>query len=407
MISPIQHVISFVLAIAFTGAVFSQSDKLKALEAQRAQFQKEIRELNALLLSDKGKQKSVLTQVENYNYKISVLQNLIQITNDQANQLTREINANQNEISSLREQLEALKKDYAAMIVKSYKSKSDQSKVMFLLSSENFKQAYKRLQYINQYKDYQKQQAEDIKAKTEKLQMLNITLLKQKEQKQKLVEENRKTKRELESEMKIQESLMAEIRKDMRKHTAELNKKKQEADRIDREINRLIREAIAASNKEAGNTKSTGNFVLTPAAKKLAASFEANKGKLGWPVERGIIKSKFGVQRSIADKSVTQNYEGIKIATEQGAQVKAVFNGEVSQIMVIKNANPAIIVRHGNYITVYLNLSKIYVKKGDKISTGQIIGEVFTNQFTGETLLGFRVYKNDQKQNPEYWLAKN
>ena len=407
MISPIQHVISFVLAIAFTGAVFSQSDKLKALEAQRAQFQKEIRELNALLLSDKGKQKSVLTQVENYNYKISVLQNLIQITNDQANQLTREINANQNEISSLREQLEALKKDYAAMIVKSYKSKSDQSKVMFLLSSENFKQAYKRLQYINQYKDYQKQQAEDIKAKTEKLQMLNITLLKQKEQKQKLVEENRKTKRELESEMKIQESLMAEIRKDMRKHTAELNKKKQEADRIDREINRLIREAIAESNKEAGNTKSTGNFVLTPAAKKLAASFEANKGKLGWPVERGIIKSKFGVQRSIADKSVTQNYEGIKIATEQGAQVKAVFNGEVSQIMVIKNANPAIIVRHGNYITVYLNLSKIYVKKGDKISTGQIIGEVFTNQFTGETLLGFRVYKNDQKQNPEYWLAKN
>ena len=112
-------------------------------------------------------------------------------------------------------------------------------------------------------------------------------------------------------------------------------------------------------------------------------------------------------KRQITDRSVTQNYEGIKIATEQGSKVKAVFNGEVSQIMVIKNANPAIIIRHGNYITVYLNLSKINVKKGDVITTGQTIGEVFTNTFTGETLLGFRVYKNDQKLNPEYWLAKN
>lgn len=397
----------FVALFLMSPLAFGQSDKLKRLEAQRLQKQKEIKELNALLFSDKKKQQSVVTQVENYNYKISVLQNLIKITNDQANQLTREINTNQNEISSLREQLKELKADYAAMIVKSYKSKSEQSKVMFLLSSENFKQAYKRLQYINQYKDYQKEQAEAIKAKTKTLQQLNITLLEQKEQKQKLVEENRKAKRELEGEMKIQESLMAEIRQSMSKHTAEITKKRQEADRIDREINRLIREAIAASNKEAGNSKSTGNFVLTPAAKKLAANFEANKGKLGWPVERGVIKSKFGVQRSITDRSVTQNYEGIKIATEQGSKVKAVFNGEVSQIMVIKNANPAIIVRHGNYISVYLNLSKIYVKKGDKITTGQNIGEVFTNKFTGETLLGFRVYKNNQKLNPEYWLAKN
>jgi septal ring factor EnvC (AmiA/AmiB activator) len=278
---------------------------------------------------------------------------------------------------------------------------------MFLLSSDNFKQAYKRLQYINQYKAYQKKQAEDIKAKTQDLQNLNLELSKQKEIKKKLVAENRKAKIALESEMKIQQDLMVLIRKDIKKHTAEIRKKRQEADRIDKEINRLIREAIAASNKKAGKKTSTGKFVLTPAAKKLAANFESNKGKLRWPVDRGVIKSKYGLQRSITDKAVKQNYKSIYISTEKNEKVKAVFKGEVYKIMVIKNANPAVMISHGSYITVYMNMSKINVKSGDKIETGQVIGEAFTNKQTGETLLGFRVYKNDATQNPEYWLSKN
>lgn len=394
------------LLVSFS-VVTAQSDKLKALEAKRAQYAKELKILDNLLFLDKKKQKTVVSQVEDVNYKIQVRQNLINITNEQANQLTREINSNQKEITSLRTQLTELKEDYAAMIVKSYKSKSEQSKVMFLLSSDNFKQAYKRLQYINQYKEYQKQQAEDIKVKTQDLQALNITLAKQKEEKNKLVTENKKAKKALEQEMKAQEALMVLIKKDLNKHTAELRQKRQEAARIDREIDRLIKEAIAASNKKAGNKTSTGKFVLTPAAKKLAANFEANKGKLGWPVDRGVIKSKFGLQRSITDNSVTQNYSGIKIATEKNAKVKAIFSGEVSEILVIKNSNPAILIRHGNYLTIYNNMSKIFVKKGDKIKTGAVIGEVFTSPKTGQSLLGFRVYKNDTPQNPEYWLSKN
>lgn len=387
--------------------VTAQSDKIKALEAKRAQYAKELKQLNTLLSIDKKKEKSVVTQVEDVNSKIRISQNLIRITNEQANQLTREINNNQKEITGLRTQLKELKKAYAGMIVKSYKSKSEQSKIMFLVSSHNFKQAYKRLQYINQYKAYQKEQAEDIKVKTEDLQVLNLRLVKQKEAKKKLVEENRKTKRALELEMKAQESLMALIRKDLNKHTLEIRQKRQEAERIDREIDRLIKEAIAKSNKKAGNKTSTGKFVLTPAAKVLAANFEANKGNLGWPVSRGVIKSRYGLQRSITDNSVTQNYSGIKIETEKNAKVKAVFTGEVSEILVIKNSNPAILIRHGNYLTIYNNMSKILVKKGDKIKTGAIIGEVFTSSKTGQALLGFRVYKNDTPQNPEYWLSKN
>lgn len=387
-------------------SLFSQSDKQKKLEAQRQQVLKEMKQINALLYTKKKEQKSEITLIENINAKVNARKNLIRITNQQANLLTREINTNQKEITSLRTQLQELKDDYAAMVVKSYKSKSEQSKVMFLLSSSNFKQAYKRLQYIKQYANYQKEQGESIKAKTKELQALNIQLSKQKEDKQKLIEENRVAKRELEKELKQREVLMASIKSDMSKFSAQIKKKRQEADRIDREINRLIREAIAASNKKAGKTTSTGKFVLTPEAKKLASNFEANKGKLGWPVSRGVIKAKYGKGRSLTDSSVEVNNPGIKIATVSNAEVKAVFNGEVSEILVIKRGNPAIMIRHGNYLSIYTNLSKIYVKKGDKVTTGQAIGQVFTNRINGETLLGFRIYKNNQKLNPQYWLSK-
>jgi septal ring factor EnvC (AmiA/AmiB activator) len=386
--------------------VHAQSAKQKALEAERQQKLREIKQINALLFSNKKEQKSVITLIEDINYKISVRKNLIRITNEQANLLTREINSNQKEITSLRAQLQELKDDYAAMIVKSYKSKSEQSRIMFLLSSENFKQAYKRLQYFKQYTDYQKEQGEAIKAKTEELQELNIKLTQQKKDKQKLIEENRVAKRKLEDELKNREVLMASIKSDMSKFNAQIKRKRQEVRELDKEIDRLIKEAIATSNKKAGKKTSTGKFVLTPEARRLASNFESNKGKLGWPVSRGVIKGKFGRQRSLTDNTVTQNYKSIYIATEENAEVKSVFNGEVSGILVVKNGNPAVMIRHGNYLSVYMNMSKIYVKKGDKVTTGQAIGQVFTNRIKGETLLGFRIYKNDQVINPEPWLAK-
>ncbi|WP_426431819.1 murein hydrolase activator EnvC family protein [Winogradskyella sp. HB-48] len=399
--------------ILFTGCLLSsmsllaQSDKQKKLEEQRQQILKEIKQFQAFLLGKKKEERSEITLIEDLNYKVRRRQNLIRITNEQANLLTREINTNQQEITSLRAQLQELKDDYAAMIVKSYKSKSEQSKVMFLLSSNNFKQAYKRLQYIRQYANYQKEQGEAIKTKTKELQELNLQLSKQKADKDKLIQENRIAKAELEKELKEHEKLMAIIKADMGKFSAQIKQKRQEADRLDKEINRLIREAIAASNEKAGKKTSTGKFVLTPADKIVGESFESNKGRLGWPVERGIVKGKFGKTRSLTDNTVEVNNSGIKIATTTDADVKAIFNGEVSKIIVVKNANPGIMVRHGNYVTIYYNLSKVFVKPGDKISTGQVIGKVFTSKVTGESLLDFRLFKNDQKLNPEYWLVKN
>lgn len=384
----------------------AQSQKQKELEAKRQQLQNEIEQINALLFTDKKKEKSIISQVEDLNYKVNVRKNLIKVTNDQANLLTREINANQKEISSLRDQLKLLKEDYAKMIVKSYKSRSDQSKVMFLLSSDNFKQAYKRLQYIKQYANYQKEQGEKIKGKTQKLQDLNASLLKQKKDKEKLIEENRIAKNRLEEELNQQQVLMASVRKNLSAYNSQIKKKQQEADKIDREIDRLIREAIAESNRKAGNSSTSKGYALTAEAKALAVNFELNKGKLPWPVEKGVVKLGYGKQPSPIDKTVTINSNGVRIATEEGAKVRAVFDGEVTGIIILKNANPAIIIRHGNYFTIYKNLSKIFVKQGDKVSTKQIIGEVFTNKSNGETILGFGVNNNSNTENPANWIYR-
>lgn len=400
----------FRLILLFSLCTFSshaQSKKQLELEARRQTILKEIQQLNNLVASQKKEERSIISTVEDLNYKVNIRKNLIKVTNDQANLLTREINDNQKQITTLRDQLKYLKEDYAAMVVKSYKSKSEQSRVMFLLSSENFKQAYKRLQYIRQYTDYQKQQGEEITRKTEQLQALNKTLLQQKKDKDKLIEENRIAKQKLEDDVKEHEKLMASVRKNMSTYAAQVKSKQQEADRIDREIERLIREAIAASNKKAGKSETTSKgFALTPEAKALESKFEANKGKLPWPVRTGVITMRFGKQRSSIDNAIQINNSGIRISTDKNAKVRAVFNGEVLAVQATRMGNPAIMVQHGNYVTVYRNLSKVYVVKGDKVSTNQEIGEVFTDPVTGECWLGFYVYKNPIFQDPSVWIAR-
>ena len=384
-----------------------QSKKQQELEAKRQTILKEIQQINNLIATQKKEERTIISTVEDLNYKVNVRRNLIKVTNDQANLLTREINTNQKQITSLRDQLKYLKEDYAAMVVKSYKSKSEQSRVMFLLSSENFKQAYKRLQYIRQYTDYQKQQGEEITRKTEQLQQLNTTLLQQKKDKDRLVEENRIAKQRLEEDVKEHEKLMASVRKNMSAYASQVKSKQQEADKIDREIQRLIREAIAASNKKAGKSETTSKgFALTPEAKALETKFEANKGKLPWPVRTGVIKVKYGKQRSSIDNTIEISSSGIRIATDKNTKVRAVFNGEVLAVQGTKTGNPWILVQHGNYITVYKNLSKVYVVKGDKVTTNQDIGEVFTDPTNGESVLSFFINKDSKFQDPAIWIVR-
>ncbi len=384
----------------------AQSQRQEELEEKRRELQQEIREITKLLFAGEKEKKSIVSAIEDLNYKISVRKNLIRITNQQANLLTREINANQDEIFTRREKLKVLKEAYADMIVKSYKNRARGNKLMFLLSSSSFQQAYRRLQYIKQYADYQRQQAEVIKAETKQLQLLNQNLSAQKKDKQKLVDENKTAKLILVKELKDQQAFIEFIQKNLAKFSAQIKEKQKASEKLDKEIRELIREAIAASNKKAGKSAKTKTFSMTPEQKLLAANFTANKGKLPWPVASGVVKLRFGTNPSPIDPNIKIKSNGVRIATNKGEPVRAVFEGVVQGIMTPKNGNNTIMIRHGNYITVYKNLSKFYVSKGEKVNTKQVLGEVITNKASGESILSFGIYKDSAIQNPSIWVYK-
>tara|TARA_A100000164_G_scaffold322900_1_gene306402 strand:+ start:2306 stop:3469 length:1164 start_codon:yes stop_codon:yes gene_type:complete len=383
----------------------SNSARQKTLETQKKRLQAEIKQINSLLFKNTKQEKSVLSQVEDLNVKILVRTDLVNVNKQQANLLTLQINVNQRNITNFRKELELLKKDYAEMIRKSYKSKSAQNRLMFLFSSDDFLQAYKRIQYIKQYTNYRKKQGEQIAEKTKTLQSLNKNLLEQKAQKEGLVLENQKVQEQLQQERKSQQRLIRSLKNKSRSLAGEIKQKQRKAQAIDREIERLIREAIAASNKAAGK-KSNNAFALTPEAKKLASNFVANKGKLPWPVEKGFVIQRFGMQPHPVVKTTMIKSNGVTIATTPRAEARAVFEGEVMTILSFKGSNPTILIKHGNFITTYKNMGRVYVKKGDKVKAKQPIGEIFTHPQTGKTALQFSVFNELRPQNPKSWIFR-
>ena len=377
-------------------------DKKAALEAQKKRLQQEIVQINVLIKTSAKKRANVLTQVETVQLKMDRQDALIRLTNRQINRLNQEINVNLRNIEKLRAELTSLKKDYAEMVVSARKNQSTQNRLMLLLSSESFWQAYKRMAYMKQYAAYRKQQGEQIAAKTKALQQYTTDLVAQRKDKKQLIEENRKAQKELDRIRKRQNTLVLELKKRERNYTAQIKKKQKQREAIDKEIARLIREAIAASNKKAG-TK-TGSFVLTPEAKALAVSFVNNKGRLPWPVEKGIVTQRFGTQRHPVVRTTTIKSNGVTLSVPAGATARSVFEGIVLNIMQFKGSNPIVLIQHGNYITGYKNLSKVFVKKGDRVTAKQAIGQIFTNKDTGKTTLQFSLFQNTTPQNPALWL---
>ena len=383
----------------------STSARQKALEEQKKRLQQEIKQINTILFSNIRKEKSVVSKVEDLDLKISVRSQIVKVNNQQANLLTRQINVNQRDITNLRSELKNLKKDYANMIVKSYKSKSSQNRLMFLFSSSDFLQAYKRIQYMKQYANFRKKQGEEISEKTQTIQNLNKTLLDQKSIKEALVAENKIVQTTLMKERKFQQNLIRSIKSKSRSLTSEIKQKQRQSAAIDKEIERLIREAIAASNKLAGKA-SKNVFALTPEAKLLAKNFVANKGKLPWPVEKGVVTQRFGTQPHPLVKTTMIKSNGVTIATNPRSKARAVFDGEVMAILSFKGSNPAVLIKHGNFITTYKNIAKVYVRKGQKVKSKQSIGEIFTHPQSGKTTLQFSVFNELKPQNPKNWIYK-
>jgi septal ring factor EnvC (AmiA/AmiB activator) len=412
----------FLLSLVFicmTSLIWSQSSQQEKLEERKSQIQREIRDNEELLQSVKKKEKTAVNVIDIQNKKIQLKEKLINMTEKQTKLLNNDMYINQVQINKLKDKLKSLKEDYARMVVKSYKSRSEQSRAMFVLSSNSFLQAYKRAQYMKQYTSYRKLQGEDIKLKSNQLDDYNGKLNIQKAAKQKLIAENVKERVSLELEKKKQQKLVDSIKKDKNKIAAEIKKKQQESKAIDRQIDRLIREAIAEANRKSAAEKvkanpkttvkkaavSSSRIVLTAESKIIADNFKSNRGRLPFPVERGFISLGFGDQPHPVYKSLTIHNSGVEITTDQGSSARAVFDGVVTSVIVLSPVNKAVMIQHGDFFTVYQNLSSVSVSKGDKVTRKQNVGKVRTSGETGKTVLKFLILQNTTYNNPASWLS--
>ena len=405
------HIV-FLSVLLMNFVAFSQTRK--QLESQRKKYKSEIVKLNKLLFNEVKKEKNALEDLKDINQKIDVRNKLINTINLEAKVLSNEIRTNERKIAKLNKNLDALKADYAEMIYKSYKSKSQQSRTMFLLSSQNFYQAYKRLEYMKQYTQFRKKQGEEILVQADFIKKLNDSLFYQKQIKDTLILVEKNQKKEIESDKNSQEKLISKIKKKEGKYKREIKKKVREDKRIAAKIDKLIKAEIAKANKlaRAKNkgkkvvSKRNDKFILSPEAKALATKFESNKGKLPWPVKEGIVVRRFGKQPHPTFPGIIINGTGLHIVTSKGSNAEAIFNGEVLNVLIGSGGTKNVMIRHGNYITSYNNLENSYVKKGDKIVVGQKIGRIFTDKVSKKTKLIFVLFKNTTRLNPASWMLR-
>ena len=380
----------------------AQTKKIKDLENERKVLKNEILEINSLLINNSKKKKNAFNDLESLTYKINKSETLIKLTNDQINLLNFEVEKNEDKIYKLNVEIIAARKDYSDMIFNSYKSRLKENRLMFLLSAENFLQAFKRSQYFEQFSKNRKEMALSIQTKVGTVKQIIDTLKTKISEKDSLINFNLSEKKILSNEKKEQNNLIRSLRKRESAYKKQINDKQRQASLLDKEIDRLIKEAIKESNKNS----SLSTFSLTPEAKALAESFSKNKGKLPWPVERGVIIQKFGLQSHPVVKTTKIKSNGIVIATTKNANIRSVFNGKVLSILKFKGSNLTVLIQHGNYISVYKNLSKVYVNKGQNVESFDIIGEVFSSNSESKTTLQFSIFNNTTALDPYLWIAK-
>jgi len=396
--------ISIIFLVLFSTASSAQTKA--QLKQQREALEKEISEISSILASNRERKSSVLNEVDKLSQKIDTREKLVRVYDQEVNLLTNEINENSRNIDILRNKLKKLKKEYAQMIRQSYRSNTSQNRIMFLLSSESFYQAYKRIQYLKQYANYRRKQGKRIVERTEKLQELNEKLFAQREEKENLLARNKAAKEQLEKDQEAQEELIAQIRKKESVFERKIRKKQERIAQIDKEIDRIIKEAIAAEDKEKSSDKDDINLKLTPEAQMLADNFEKNKGKLPWPVDKGFVAVGFGTRRHPIVKSAKISSSGVRITTEENGIAKAVFDGKVTKVYLLPGGNNGVIIKHGNYFTNYYNLKEVFVNTGQYITTGDELGVIAIGNATQDTTLKFSIYRNLDNLNPQNWVYK-
>ena len=411
--------------LLLTALVNGQS--LDELRKKKQKTNEQIKYTTKLLEEAKKNQTKTLNKFKILNKQIELRTNLITGINSEVGVLADFIDQNAWLVASLNADLEGLKKEYAQMIVFAQKNQSNYNKLLFVLSSNSFNQAYKRLMYLRQYTEYRKRQAELIQWIRDLVQVKVSRLQLQRAEKETLLESKKKEASQLNKEKKQQGQYLTTLQQKQKEFEKKLREHQQIEAQLSNEIQKIVEEEVRkarerarelAKAKEAAKPagKPTGkqpaksteptSYEMTPEEKLASGQFEQNKRRLPWPVERGVITDRFGVHEHPVLKNIQVKNNGVDISTAQGVKARAVFAGEVSRVFMVTGGNMAVIIRHGKYLTVYSNLVNVQVKSGDKVSIKQTIGTIGTDGDDDKTVLKFQIWRENEKLDPEGWIAK-
>lgn len=427
----------FLFLICFS---FAQAQTVKELENQRKQAYKQLETMNKMLNETNKSKRSSLNKITLLNKNIAERKKLINNISAEIQKLDNEVQKLASEKKVLETRLSLLKKDYAHLTQEAHINKSSYKKIMFVLSAETFDQSYRRLRYLSEYSDYRKQQVRKIQKVTTDIRIKTDDLNKNKNKKVEVVKEKESETQKLTKDQQKEKVVMTDLQKKEKKLRADLKVQQRKANDINNKIQRIIaeeirkaeakraeeeRKRIAAENrnkktettttskettsttKEKSTTVSPSVSVLTKEEKLISGSFAANVGRLPWPTEKGFISGHYGVHAHPVLKHVTTNNKGVYIQTPARSNARAVFEGVVTQRFSIPGSNNAVIIKHGDYRTVYANLTDIYVNVGQKVSAKQSIGRIFTDdENDNKTELYFQIWKGKVLLNPESWIAR-
>ena len=370
------------------------------LEKRKGKTQEEITYINRLLEETQQKKKISLNRVRIINKRIQLRNQLLRSINQEISLYTEDIENKRSLIAELETDMELVKRQYEMLVQFAFWNKNKNDWLMFVLSADNFNMAYKRMKYIQQYTRHRKEQALLIRSMQTELKIEIKELEEIILQKEELARQKAGENRNLEREKRNKDQMVMELSGQEKKLKKNIAENKKIARRLEKEIAAII-------TAEASKGRSRNMYdQLTPEEKMISDNFMGNKGKLPWPTERGVVTSRFGKHQHAVLKQVTVQNDGIDISTVQGAEARALFDGVVSKVIAILGANYTVIIRHGNFLTVYQNLVNVRVKTGDAVMVKQVLGTVFTEEETNSTLLHIEIWKELNKQNPEDWLSR-
>jgi len=437
--------LTFVLLVAIVPQGFSQKGNKKDLETKKKKLKEEINTINDLLHETKSSKKLSMNQVAILNKKISVREELIYTINSEIHLINKQINENQSSIKNLNATLDKLKKDYAAMVYFDYRNSDAYSKLMFLFAADSFNQAYQQYKYTQQIAEFRRKKAAEISTTQADITAKNTELNSRKEEKRQLLTSEELEKLNLAKEKNDQENTLSSLQQTEKQLKTELDKKKSEIENLNAAIKKLIQEEIkrqqeeerkhalalakkkeerAAKVKEKKAKTNPANakkldeeikadakaeaaeIAETKEAEQLSSDFSSNRGKLPWPVAKGVITIGFGEQEHPTIKGFMINNNGVEIAAAKGQQARAVFEGVVTGVTTVPGIGKIVIIRHGDYLSVYSNLDEVLVKSGDKIALKQNIGTIAFNDDENRNVINFQIWKGQKILNPEEWLYK-